>query len=96
MSKQNYFRRLILKHFYEDSDKKKHRTFLEVQLQAPTKTDEGWINDGKIRLAIGEDKDIKAAFILSVDEALRLAKALELAVEDHESDIIDYYAGYKK
>ncbi len=96
MSKQNYSRRLVLKHFYEDTDKKKHRTFLEIQLHRPTKSEEGWVNDGKIRLAIGEDKDIKAAFMLSIEEALRLAKALELAVQEHENEMIDYYEGYKK
>ena len=95
LSKQLYQRRLVLKHFYEDADKKKHRTFLEIQLQGPSKSEEGWMSDGKIRISIGEDKEIKAAFILSIEEATRLIKALDLAVTDHENEMIDYYGGYK-
>jgi hypothetical protein len=80
-----YERRLQIKHFFEDRETSKtRRTWLEIQLNPPQQTPEGWVNDGKIRLSLGEDRDIKGAFLLSVDEAIRLAKALELATEDHE------------
>ncbi len=80
-----YERRLQVKHFFDDrATGQKRRTWLELQLKPPEKTPEGWVNDGKIRLSIGEDRDIKGAFLLSVDEALRLLKALQMAVEDHE------------
>lgn len=80
-----YERRLQIKHFFEDRETNKtRRTWLEIQLNLPEKTPEGWVNDGKIRLSLGEDRDIKGAFLLSVDEAVRLTKNLELAVEDHE------------
>jgi hypothetical protein len=86
MASQNeYERRLQIKHFFDDRDTgAKRRTWLEVQLKPPFKTDEGWVNDGRIRVSLGEDRDIKGAFLLSVDEALRLIKALQLAVDDHE------------
>ncbi len=86
-SNQRYERRLQVKHFYEDRQTgKTKRTWLEVQLSPPEKTDEGWVNDGRVRLSLGEDRDIKGAFLLSVEEALRLYKALELIVEAHESE----------
>ena len=80
-----YERRLQLKHFFEDRETKEtHRTWLEIQAAMPEKTDEGWVNDGKIRLSIGEDRNIKGSFLLSIDEATRLLKALEIAITDHE------------
>jgi hypothetical protein len=80
-----YERRLQIKHFFEDRQTNQtRRTWLEVQLNLPEKTPEGWVNDGKVRLSLGEDRDIKGAFLLSVDEAMRLARSLELAIEDHE------------
>jgi len=82
---QTYERRLQLKHFFEDRESKEtRRTWLEVQLSMPEQSSEGWVNDGKIRLSIGEDRNIKGSFLLSIDEATRLLKALELAVTDHE------------
>jgi len=57
-----------------------------MQVALPEKTDEGWVNDGKIRVMIGEDKDLKASFLLSLDEAARLAMDLRMAVEDHEAE----------
>jgi len=57
-----------------------------MQVAMPEKTVEGWVNDGKIRLMIGEDKDLKASFLLSLDEASRFAKNLIMAIEDHESE----------
>ncbi len=82
---QTYERRLQLKHFFEDRESKEtRRTWLEVQLSMPEQSSEGWVNDGKIRLSIGEDRNIKGSFLLSIDEATRLLKAFELAVTDHE------------
>ena len=81
-----YERRLQIKHFFDDRDTgATRRTWLELQLAPPEKTPEGWVNDGKIRLSLGEDRDIKGAFLLSIDEASRLLKCLEVAVEDHEA-----------
>jgi len=81
-----YKRRLQLKHFFDDRDTgQTRRTWFEMQIAMPEKTSEGWINDGKIRVMIGEDKDLKASFLLSIDEASRLLKSLEMAVEDHEA-----------
>ncbi len=80
-----YERRLQVKHFFDDRETgAKRRTWLELQLSPPVGTDEGWVNDGKMRLSLGEDRDIKGAFLLSIDEASRLMKALELAINDHE------------
>ena len=82
-----YERRLQLKHFFEDRETKQtRRTWLEIQAAMPEKTDEGWVNDGKIRLSIGEDRNIKGSFLLSIDEATRFLKALEIAVTDHEAE----------
>ncbi|TXT55126.1 MAG: hypothetical protein BAJATHORv1_40035 [Candidatus Thorarchaeota archaeon] len=81
-----YERRLQIKHFFDDRDTgQTRRTWLEIQLQPPETTSEGWVNDGKIRISLGEGRDIKGAFLLSVEEALRLAKGLEMAAEDHEA-----------
>jgi hypothetical protein len=80
-----YERRLQIKHFFDDRETgAKRRTWLEVQLQPPQKTDEGWVNDGRIRVSLGEDRDVKGAFLLNIDEASRLFKTLETIVEDHE------------
>jgi hypothetical protein len=57
-----------------------------MQVALPEKTVEGWVNDGKIRLMIGEDKDLKASFLLSLDEASRFAKNLIMTIEDHEAE----------
>ena len=81
-----YERRLQLKHFFDDHDTgQNRRTWFEMQIAMPEKTSEGWVNDGKIRIMIGEDKDLRASFLLSIDEASRLLKSLEMAVEDHEA-----------
>lgn len=86
-TKYAYERRLQLKHFFEDRETKEtRRTWLELQLKPPEKTEEGWVNDGKIRLSIGEDRNIKGSFLLSIDEATRFLKALEIAVTDHEAE----------
>jgi hypothetical protein len=82
---QAYERRLQLKHFFEDRDTKEtRRTWLEIQLSMPEQTPEGWVNDGRIRFSIGEDRNIKGSFLLSIDEATRLLKTLEIAITDHE------------
>ena len=84
-SPTQYERRLQLKHFFDDRDTGvKRRTWLEVQLTPPSKSTEGWVNDGKVRLSLGEDRDIKGAFLLNIDETCRLFKALELVIEEHE------------
>lgn len=81
-----YERRLQLKHFFDDKESKQtRRTWFEIQVSMPEKTSEGWVNDGKVRVSIGEDRDIKGSFLLSIDEATRVIKSLELAIEDHES-----------
>ncbi|MBD3405379.1 MAG: hypothetical protein GF411_04470 [Candidatus Lokiarchaeota archaeon] len=81
-----YERRLQIKHFFDDRETgQTRRTWLEIQLRPPETTSEGWVNDGKIRLSLGEDRDIKGAFLLSIEEALRLAKSLEMAAEDHDA-----------
>lgn len=81
-----YERRLQLKHFFDDKDSgQTRRTWFEMQAAMPEKTSEGWVNDGKIRIMIGEDKDLKASFLLSIDEASRFVKTLEMAVEDHDA-----------
>ena len=80
-----YERRLQVKHFFEDRQTgAKRRTWLELQFNPPEKADEGWVNDGKVRLSLGEDRDIKGAFLLSIDEACRLFKSLELIIDEHE------------
>ena len=89
-----YERRLQVKHFFDDRDTgSKRRTWLEVQLKPPEKTSEGWVNDGKVRLSIGEDRDIKGSFLLSLDEALRLVKSLELSIDEHESRKAELWKG---
>jgi hypothetical protein len=89
---QVYERRLQIKHFFDDRQTgQTRRTWLEVQLRPPEKTEEGWVNDGKVRLSLGEDKDIKGAFLLSIDEVCRLYKALEVIVEDHEKHKSDLW-----
>ena len=82
-----YERRLQLKHFFDDRNTgQTRRTWCEMQIAMPEKTSEGWVNDGKIRIMIGEDKDLKASFLLSLDEASRFAKNLTMAIEDHEAE----------
>jgi len=82
-----YERRLQIKHFFDDRQTgQTRRTWMEVHLQLPEKTSEGWVNDGRLRLSIGEERDIKGAFLLSVDEACRLIKSLEMTVEEHEDE----------
>ncbi|TFH07614.1 MAG: hypothetical protein E4H14_08100 [Candidatus Thorarchaeota archaeon] len=82
-----YERRLQLKHFFEDrATNQTRRTWCEMQVSMPEKSSEGWVNDGKVRIMIGEDKDLKASFLLSLDEASRFAKNLTMAIEDHEAE----------
>ncbi len=82
----HYERRLQIKHFFDDRQTgQTRRTWLEIQLAPPERSSEGWINDGKVRLSLGEDRDIKGAFLLSIDEVSRLIKSLDLIVEDHET-----------
>lgn len=81
-----YERRLQIKHFFDDRQTgQTRRTWLEIQLAPPERSSEGWVNDGKVRLSLGEDRDIKGAFLLSVDEVSRLIRNLDLIVEDHET-----------
>ncbi|MDF1539897.1 MAG: hypothetical protein P1Q69_13445 [Candidatus Thorarchaeota archaeon] len=85
-SPRQYERRLQLKHFFNDPDNgAKRRTWLELQMTTPQKSVEGWVNEGKVRLSLGEDKDIKGAFLLNIDEACRLYKTLDIMVQEHES-----------
>lgn len=85
MAENNYRRRLQLKHFFEDRQTgAKRRTWMEVQFQSPRLNPAGWVNDGKIRLSLGEESNVKGAFLLSIDEACRLLKVLDLIVEEHE------------
>ncbi|TFF96845.1 hypothetical protein EU546_00490 [Candidatus Thorarchaeota archaeon] len=80
-----YERRLQLKHFFDDrTTGKTRRTWLELQLQPPEKSSEGWVNDGRIRLTLGEDRDVKGSFLLSIEEVSRMFKVLEMMFEDHE------------
>ena len=89
-----YERRLQIKHFFDDRQTgQKHRTWLEIQLAPPERSSEGWVNDGKVRLSLGEDRDIKGAFLLSIDEVSRLIKNLDLIVEDHETLKADLWRG---
>jgi hypothetical protein len=82
-----YERRLQIKHFFDDRQTgQTRRTWMEVQLTLPEKTTEGWVNDGKLRLSIGEERDVKGSFLLSIDEACRLIKSLEMTVEEHEDE----------
>ncbi|NWF96242.1 MAG: hypothetical protein HXY34_08865 [Candidatus Thorarchaeota archaeon] len=84
----NYERRLQIKHFFDDrTSGQTRRTWLEIQMQPPERTDEGWVNDGKIRLTLGEERDVKGSFLLSIAEAARLYKCLEVLIEDHELKI---------
>jgi len=83
-----YERRLQIKHFFEDrTTGKSRRTWLEIQLQLPEKSPEGWVNEGRIRLMLGEDRDVKASFLLSISEAARLQKTLDMIIEDHDSEM---------
>ena len=86
-TKYAYERRLQLKHFFEDRETKEtRRTWLEIQLKPPEKSEEGWVNDGKVRVSIGEDRGIKGSFLLSIEEAARLVKTLDIVVTDHEAE----------
>lgn len=91
---RQYERRLQIKHFFDDRQTgQTRRTWLEVQLSPPEITTEGWVNDGKVRLSLGEDRDIKGAFLLSIEEACRLQKTLDLIVTDHESEKSNLWRG---
>ncbi|MGV9170238.1 MAG: hypothetical protein ACOC38_09900 [Promethearchaeia archaeon] len=79
-----YKRRLQLKHFYDDDAGKTRRTWMEVQYNPPTKSQEGWVNDGKVRLSLGENRDVKGAFLLSIEEVCRLFNSLEMIAAEHE------------
>ena len=86
IKQSQYERRLQIKHFFDDRQTgQTRRTWLEIQLAPPEKSTEGWVNDGKVRLSLGEDRDIKGAFLLSIEEVSRLIKNLDLIVEDHET-----------
>ncbi len=81
-----YERRLQIKHFFDDRQTgQTRRTWLEIQLAPPERSTEGWANDGNVRFSLGEDRDIKGAFLLSIEEVSRLIKNLDLIVEDHET-----------
>ena len=85
IKQSQYERRLQIKHFFDDRQTgQTRRTWLEIQLAPPERSTEGWVNDGKVRLSLGEDRDIKGAFLLSIEEVSRLVKNLDLLVEDHE------------
>ncbi|MHA1483771.1 MAG: hypothetical protein ACTSPR_00460 [Candidatus Thorarchaeota archaeon] len=85
IKQSQYERRLQIKHFFDDRQTgQARRTWLEIQLAPPERSTEGWVNDGKVRLSLGEDRDIKGAFLLSIAEVSRLIKNLDLIVEDHE------------
>ncbi len=87
-----YERRLQIKHFFDDRQTgQTRRTWLEIQLAPPERNTEGWVNDGKVRLSLGEDRDIKGAFLLSIEEVSRLIKNLDLIVEDHETQKADLW-----
>ncbi|MHA1772376.1 MAG: hypothetical protein ACTSYL_08175 [Candidatus Thorarchaeota archaeon] len=84
----SYERRLQIKHFFDDrTTGQTRRTWLEIQLLPPEKSPEGWVNEGKVRLTLGENRDVKGSFLLSISEAARLQKALDMIVEDHELDM---------
>jgi len=86
IKQSQYERRLQIKHFFDDRQTgQTRRTWLEIQLAPPERSTEGWVNDGKVRLSLGEDRDIKGAFLLSIEEVSRLIKNLDLIVEDHET-----------
>ena len=87
-----YERRLQLKHFFDDRQTgQTRRTWFEVQYNPPEKTPEGWVNDGRVRLSLGEEKDIKGAFLLSLEEVARLQKVLELILNEHESAMAELW-----
>ncbi len=89
-----YERKLQIKHFFDDRETgAKRRTWLEIQLARPSKTPEGWVNDGRVRLSLGEDRDIKGAFVLSIEEVCRLYKVLEFLVEEHEAEKAKLWKG---
>ena len=86
IKQSQYERRLQIKHFFDDRQTgQTRRTWLEIQLAPPERSTEGWVNDGKVRLSLGENRDIKGAFLLSIEEVSRLIKNLDLIVEDHET-----------
>ena len=69
-TKYAYERRLQLKHFFEDRETKEtRRTWLELQLKPPEKTEEGWVNDGKVRV-FGVDDDAVRVDALSVPHGI--------------------------
>ncbi|MFW9909607.1 MAG: hypothetical protein ACFFEF_13630 [Candidatus Thorarchaeota archaeon] len=74
-----YERRLQFNHFFNNQ-----RTWFEIQMIPPEKTPEGWVNDGKVRLSIGQDRELKGSFLLSIDEICRLVASLETTVAEHE------------
>jgi hypothetical protein len=81
-----YERRLQIKHFFDDRQTGQiRRTWLEIQLALPERSTEDWVNDGKVRLSLGENRDIKGAFSLSIYEVRRRIKNLDLIAEDHEA-----------
>ena len=60
IKQSQYERRLQIKHFFDDRQTgQTRRTWLEIQLAPPERSSEGWVNDGKVRLSLGEDRDIK-------------------------------------
>ena len=86
IKQSQYERWLQIKHFFDDRQTgQTRRTWLEIQLAPPERSTEGWVNDGKVRLSLREDRDIKGAFLLSIEEVSRLIKNLDLIVEDHET-----------
>ncbi|MEM2142785.1 MAG: hypothetical protein QXS20_10590 [Candidatus Thorarchaeota archaeon] len=90
--KAKYERRLQLKHFFDEKQTgQTRRTWLEIQLQPPEKSPEGWVNEGKVRISIGDDREIKGSFLLSIAEAARLQKSLELIVMEHERQMADLW-----
>ncbi len=54
-------------------------------MEPPDQTPEGWVNDGRIRISIGEGKDQKGSFLLSINEVCRLIMTLNTTVKEHEA-----------
>lgn len=89
MSERNLW--LKLNHFFTDQQNQNHRTWMNLYYESPGFV-KGWPRDGSIYCSIGEDKDMKASFKLSIDEVARIKNVLSLLIENHETALAKLYA----
>jgi hypothetical protein len=61
------------------------RAWFEIQMIPPENTPEGWVDDGRVRISIGEGRELSGSFLLSIDEVFKLIRTLDAAVDEHEA-----------